>query len=130
MTRLTTGNNREVSMQTGANYKTAAGGAYGLRIQFLPTWNQSGSLRMRVQPEITAPDSAAFSNRKFESEVELSDGQIFVVTGLGNPADTPSLAERLFAGRMKGPANRELFVVVTPQVLRPVETAVHRGASE
>ena len=130
MTSLTTGNNREVSLQTGANYNSPAGGGYGLRIQFLPTWNQSGILRMKVQPEITAPGSGSVSNRKFESEVELTDGQIFVVTGLGNPADSPSLAERLFAGRAKEPANRELFVVVTPQVLRPVQTAARRGITE
>ncbi len=129
-TRLTTGNNREVSMQAGSNWNTASGGAYGIRIQFLPTWNQSGALRMRVQPEITSPGSTASSSRKMESEVEVSEGQSFVVTGLSNPADSPSLAERLFAGRVKEPSNRELFVVVTPQVLRPTQTADRRGASE
>ncbi len=130
MTRLSTGNNREVSLQAGANYHAASGGAYELRIQFLPTWNQAGSLRMRVQPEITSPNSAAVSNRKFESEVELTDGQMFVVTGLGNSSDSPSLAERLFGGRVKEQANRELFVVVTPQVLRPIETAARRGPAD
>jgi pilus assembly protein CpaB len=129
-TRLTTGNNREVSFQTGSDYQPSAGGAYGLRIQFLPTWNRSGNLRLRVRPEITSPGATAVSICKFESEVELSEGQIFVVTGLGNPADLPSLAERLFAGRVKEPANRELFVVVTPHVVRPVETVARRGSSE
>ena len=130
MTRLTTGNNREVSMQTGASYRMAADGAYGLRIQFLPTWNQSGMLRVKVQPEITAPGGASVANRKFETEVELADGQLIVVTGLGSPADSPSLAERLFAGLVKEPANRELFIVATPQVLRPAQTAPHPVAAE
>ena len=130
MTRLTTGNNREVSMQAGSNWNTAAGGAYGLRIQFLPTWNQSGTLRMRVQPEITSPGSTASSSRKFESEVELSEGQSFVVTGLGTGTETPSLVERLFAGRVKQPLNRELFVVVTPQVMQPMQTVARHGTAE
>ena len=129
-TRLSTGNNREVSMQTGANWNAPAGEAYGLRIQFTPTWNQTGGLRMRVQPEITTPGSDAVSSRKFESEVELADGQSFVVTGLYNSVDWPSLAERLFAGRLKEPLNRELLVVVTPRILRPVETAARRGTTE
>ena len=130
ITQLTTGNNREVSMRTGSNWHTSAGGEYGLRIQFLPTWNQSGGLRIRVEPEITSPGTKAASTRKFESEVELADGQSFVVTGLCNPADLPSLAERLFAGRAKEPLNRELFVVVTPRLLRPVLSAAHRETSE
>ena len=129
-TRLSTGNNREVSMQTGANWNAPSGGAYGLRIQFTPTWNQTGGLRMRVQPEITSPGVAAVSSHKFESEVELTDGQSFVVTGLYNSVDWPALAERLFAGRLKEPANRELFVVVTPRIPRPVETAARRGTTE
>ena len=129
-TRLTTGNNREVSMRTGSNWHASAGGEYGLRIQFLPTWSLSGGLRIRVEPEITSPGSNAASSRKFESEVELTDGQSFVVTGLCNPIDLPSLAESLFAGRGKEPLNRELFVVVTPHFLKPVLTAASRGNTE
>jgi len=126
MTRLSTGVNREVSMQAGSNSNTPTGGTYGLKLQFLPTVNSSGTMRIRVQPEVTSPGAISTSSRKFESEVELTEGQSFVVTGLCNGTESPSLAERLFSGRVKQSSNRELFVVVTPQLLRPVQTAASR----
>ena len=54
-------------------------------------------MRLRVRPEINNPRSTAAARRKIEAELELADGQSFIVTGLSSAADWPSLAKRMFA---------------------------------
>lgn len=122
---LTTGAKRQVSMQAGAlwNASRPARGAeaplaYGIRVQFLPSWAGDGKLRLRVQPEIASPQGEGVATRKIETEVELADGQSFLVSGLAEPGHAEVLWERLFPGRSLGSGNRELVVLVTPQMVR------------
>ena len=89
-------NNREVSVQA-ADQSTA------VRLRFVPAILGTHRLSLRVQPEVI---SSGWS-RKIETEVELSDGQSFLVTGL-SPA---------------GSSTSSLMVLVTPQLEKPIDTA-------
>ncbi len=117
-TELSTGNNRRVSMQAGA-----ARGECGLRIRLLPLLGETGNLRVRVQAEITASRSTGVPARRMETEVELVDGQSFLVVGLSSPADWPILAKRLFALPPPHSGSRELLVIVTAHIPGLTHTA-------
>ena len=85
----------------------------------MPVVAAGGRLRIRVQPEVTAPRAAAISSTRIETELDLANGQPFLVTATGMPGEPPSLMERLFSGRLKEASNRELVVVVTPRLVGP-----------
>lgn len=87
----------------------------GLRIQFLPLPGRDGTVRLRVRPELNDPRSKAGARRKMEADLDLADGQSFIVTGLSSAADWPSLARRMFAAPLKERGERELLVLVTVQ---------------
>ena len=101
--------------------------ACGLHLRFRPQRAGTGTLRIRVQPKITASRSAGVASRRMDTEVELVDGQSFLVSGLSAAADWPILAQRLFPGRTAESGARELLVWVTPQVIEPVHTAAVAG---
>jgi Flp pilus assembly protein CpaB len=127
-TRLTAGNHRRVSMQVGAAWgnrrRSKASGACGLRLQFAPSLDGAGNLRVRVQPLVTSTSrSQGVAIRKMETEVELVDGQSFLVSGLSDKGDWPVLARRLFARPAEPGVSRELVALVTVQVLKPVPPA-------
>ena len=52
-----------------------------------------------------------------ETEIELVDGQSFLIMGLSSTANWPVLAEQLFALPPQITGNRELVVIVTPQIV-------------
>jgi len=89
-------NNREVSVQA-TDQSTA------VRLRFVPAILASNRFTLRVQPEVV---SSGWT-RKIDTEVELTDGQSFLVTGL-----TPA-----------GSDSRPLTVLVTSQMEKPVDTA-------
>lgn len=120
-TELSAGNGRRAGMEAGG----ARGG--GLRIRFLPSLGSHGMLRLRVTPELTASRSGGIRARRMETEVELVDGQSFLIMGLSSAANWPVLAERLFAVPAKSSANRELVVIVTPQIVELTRTAALAG---
>jgi hypothetical protein len=124
--QLRTANHRSASMNAGASWhKSAAArnGACGLRLRFLPRFDK-GTIHIRVQPEITASASAGVATRKMDTEVELVNGQSFLMSGLSAATDWPVLADRLFAGRPRDGSNRELVVLVTLKMIEPISTAV------
>ncbi|HYM10592.1 MAG TPA: Flp pilus assembly protein CpaB [Bryobacterales bacterium] len=120
---LLTGNHREVSMQAGAHWTASpqgGAGTAGLRIQFAPSLGPHGKLRVRVQPEITCSAGDGVASRRIETEVELADGQSFLITGLGAPGQPgASLIAQLFPGRAEAGAEQELVVLATPQLRLP-----------
>ena len=135
--RLRTASNRSVSMDAGAswpfaksgpvNHRPAAtGGACGLHLRFRPRLDGTGTLRIRVQPRITVSRSAGLASRKMDTEVEVVDGQSFLVSGLTAAADWPVLAQS-FPGQPAEGGNRELLVWVTLQVIEPVHTVAAAG---
>jgi len=116
---LLSGHNREVSVEAGAHGSAERSEACGLRVQFRPAISAAGTLRVRVQPEIIAPQGANRTTRKIETEVEVAEGQGFLVLGLGESGDGASLVEKLFPGQVKDARNREVVILVTPQFVAP-----------
>lgn len=118
--RLTSANHNSVSLQAGTQWN-AQPDVCGVRIQFAPSIERDGRLRLRVNPEITAPLEGAVSKRRIETDVEVADGQSFLVRGLISAREIPVLWNRLFPGRDKAGAEQQLLVLVTPKVLRSGE---------
>lgn len=115
---------------------------YGVKLQFTPTVNADGTIRLKVAPEVSALDYTnevqiagysipAISTRRAETDVELQSGQSFAISGLLDHRLTdqfskmPGIASIPILGqlfRSKG-VNRsvvELLVVVTPTVVDPL----------
>jgi pilus assembly protein CpaC len=101
-----------------------------------------GTIRLQVAPEVSALDYAnavifegftipALSTRKIQTEVELENGQSFVIAGLLDNTMTETLSRipglanipllgKLFQSRTRSKKNTELLVIVTPEVVRPI----------
>lgn len=115
---------------------------YGVKVDFTPTANLDGSIRLKVAPEVSALDYTnsvtvsgfvipALSTRRAETEVEIADGQSFVITGLldNRTSDSlsrmPGIADIPILGqlfRSKGITRSivELIVLVTATIVDPL----------
>jgi pilus assembly protein CpaC len=115
---------------------------YGIRLNFLPDVTPRGTIRLQVEPEVSALDYSnavtisgftvpALTTRRVQTEVELESGQSFVIAGLLNNQVTESLSKipgigdipllgKLFQSKTLSKDNTELLVIVTPEVVRPV----------
>jgi hypothetical protein len=120
-TELAAGNRRRVGMEAGA-----VRGGCRLRIQFVP-WLEGRKMLLRVQPEIVAPTSSRIPARRMETEVELVDGQTFLIVGLSSADNWPTLAERLFALAPKSVGKREPVVMVTTRIVEHAGTTALAG---
>jgi pilus assembly protein CpaC len=118
---------------------------FGIRLSFLPQITGNGTVKLHVKPEVSAIDPAngvtvsgfripALSTRRIETDVELSEGQSFVIAGLldqrvlENLSSVPGLAHipvlgALFRSRSLTKARTELIVIVTPETALPLATA-------
>jgi pilus assembly protein CpaC len=148
---------KEASFLAGGEYPypevqgTSAGGAgavtiafkeYGVRLNFIPTITPRGTIRLQVAPEVSSLDTAdevtvsgfavpALTVRKMNTEVELADGQTFVLGGLLDNRETESFYKipfigdvpilgKLFQSKGTNRTNTELIVLVTPEVVAPI----------
>jgi len=115
---------------------------YGVRLTFTPTITENGQIHLRVQPEVSSLDYSnavtisgftipALSTRRVQTEMDLGDGQSFVIAGLMDNQVTQTLSKvpgigdvpvlgQLFRSRSFNRSKTELIVVVTPQVVKPV----------
>jgi Flp pilus assembly protein CpaB len=118
---------REVFLRAGATWKAANGSNCGLRIQFVPRLGPNGSIRLRVEPEVTTPLGQGSTSRRVVADVDLVDGQTVALSGFGAGSDAAGLLEKLFGGRINAGASRDLVVLVTPKVLTPVVRAGLNG---
>jgi pilus assembly protein CpaC len=120
---------------------------YGVKVDFSPTVNPDGSIRLKVEPEVSTLDYSnsvtisgftvpALSTRRAETEVELRNGQSFVVSGLLDHRTTeilsrvPGIASipvlgQLFRSKNINRSVVELVVVVTATVVDPLATPEH-----
>jgi len=116
---------------------------YGVRLNFIPTITPRGTIRLQVAPEVSALDFSnaisvsgfnvpAITSRKMKTEVELGDGQSFVLGGLLDNRDTetfqkiPFLGDipilgKFFQSTQKKKTNTELIVIVTPEIIAPIQ---------
>lgn len=111
---------------------------FGVRLKFTPVITESKTIRMHVAPEVSSLDYAngvslngftipALSTRKMESDIELGEGQSFVIGGLIDNRVTESMAKvpglgyipllgYLFRSKDVTKSNTELIVMVTPEI--------------
>jgi len=115
---------------------------FGVRLNFLPTITPRGTIHLQVAPEVSSLD---FTNqvevsgfqvpgidvRKVKTEVELAEGQSFVIGGLLDNRETetfqkiPFLSQipvlgKFFQSVSKNKTNTELIVIVTPKIVNPI----------
>jgi pilus assembly protein CpaC len=118
---------------------------YGIRLNFTPTIQPSGNIRLHVAPEVSTLDFAngltlqgfnipSILSRKAETEIELLDGQTFAIAGLIDNAiiedidkipvlgDIPVLGS-LFRSKEMRQNKSELLVLVTPRLVQPMDQA-------
>lgn len=115
---------------------------FGVRLTFTPTI-AGDMIRLKVKPEVSSLD---FNNgitlqgfripslitRRAETDVELRDGQSFAIAGLlqnmtqDNASKIPILGSipiigNLFRSRADSKEQTELMVLITPQLVRPLD---------
>jgi len=115
---------------------------FGIRLNFVPTVTPRGTIRLVVTPEVSSLDYGngltvsgytvpGLATRRVQTEVELENGQSFVIAGLLNNQvienlnKIPGLASipllgKLFESRSLQKNNTELLVMVTPELVRPI----------
>ena len=116
---------------------------YGVRLSFIPTVTPRGTIRLQVAPEVSALDYSnavsisgftvpSIDVRNVNTEVELADGQSFAIGGLLDNrenetfekipflGDIPILG-KFFQSMQRTKVNTELIVLVTPEIVAPIE---------
>jgi pilus assembly protein CpaC len=115
---------------------------FGIRVNFLPTVTPRGTINLVVTPEVSSLDYAngltvsgftipGLDTRRVQTEVELQNGQSFVIAGLLDNQVTQSLNKipglgdipllgKLFQSRNLSKNNTELLVMVTPELVGPI----------
>ncbi len=115
---------------------------YGVKVDFTPQVNPDGTIHLKIAPEVSALDYTnsvtvsgttvpALSTRRAETEVEIKDGQSFVLSGLldhrttDSFSKTPGIASvpilgQLFKSKNVNHSVLELMVIVTASVVDPL----------
>jgi len=115
---------------------------YGVKLEFVGTIQDDGTIRLKVAPEVSSLDYTnavtisgftlpAIQTRRAETEIELKDGQSFGIAGLLDQRTTVQLSKvpgigdipilgELFKSRNVNRTNSELIVLVTPTIVDPV----------
>lgn len=118
---------------------------FGVRLRFTPTVTESGTIRLRVAPEVSSLDFAnglAFGgfviptllSRKAETTVELREGQYLAIAGLldntisDNVTKIPILGDipilgAFFRSKDAAQSRTELLVVVSPRLVDATDTS-------
>ena len=116
---------------------------FGVRLTFNPTITENSTIRMYVKPEVSTLDVAhgisfngftipALSTRKMETNIELGEGQSFVIGGLIDNRLTETISRipglsslpilgNLFKTKEVDRNNTELIVMVTPEITMPLQ---------
>jgi pilus assembly protein CpaC len=153
---LVTTNGKEASFLVGGEFPipVVQGGAsvgavtiifkeFGIRLSFLPVITEHKTIRMHVRPEVSTIDLAnavifsgftvpALSSRRVETDIELAEGQSFVIGGLLDERVTESLFKipglasipilgALFKSRQENKTRTELIIMVTPEITVPLK---------
>jgi pilus assembly protein CpaC len=116
---------------------------FGIRLTFNPLITANNTIKMAVKPEVSTIDLGnavsvsgflipALATRRIETNIELAEGQSFVIGGLIDDRMTetmnkiPGLSSipllgALFKSREERKNRTELVVVVTPEITRPLQ---------
>ncbi len=152
---LVTTNGKEASFLVGGEFPVPVlqGGAnagsvtimfreFGVKLTFTPTVTANHTIKMYVRPEVSTLDYTnalnlngftipALSTRKMETNIELGEGQTFIIAGLIDSRVTdsasriPGLASlpilgNLFKSKDLSKSKTELVVMVTPEITEPL----------
>jgi len=115
---------------------------YGVRLNFIPTITPRGTIRLQVAPEVSALDYTnevnisgfevpGLTSRRVNTEVELADGESFMIGGLLDKSTTDTFNKipfigdipilgKLFQSEQKTKNDTELIVIVTPEIVSPL----------
>ena len=116
---------------------------FGIRLNFTPEITPNHTIRMHIKPEVSSLDYSngvalngftipALATRRMETNIELGEGQTFVIAGLIDDqvqdelsrlpglADLPLLGA-LFRSRNQTKSKQELVVLVTPEITHPLK---------
>jgi pilus assembly protein CpaC len=121
---------------------------FGIRLIFTPFITENKTIKMHLRQEVSTLDFTngvtlsgfripALSTRRAETDVELSEGQSFVVAGLVDNNETESFSKipvlgnlpifgSLFKTKDETKSRRELVVMVTPEMTEPLSTSDQR----
>ena len=117
---------------------------FGIRLHFTPSITRNGSIRLKVQPEVSSLDFGnalifggftipSLLTRRAETEVEMREGQFLSIAGLMNNTwidnvskipilgDLPILGQ-FFRSKDAHQNRTELLVLVTPSLILPTGT--------
>ena len=118
---------------------------FGVKVDFTPTVNADGTIRIKLSPEVSTLDYSnsvnisgftipALSTRRAETQVEIQNGQSFIVSGLLDHrtteimskvpgiASVPILGE-LFRSKNFNHSVVELVIIVTATVVDPLKSS-------
>ncbi len=122
---------------------------FGIRLTFLPVLTPNKTIKMYVKPEVSTIDVAhgvmvsgfsipALATRRMETNIELAEGQSFVIGGLIDDRVTESMSRIpglshipilgvLFKSRQEDKQSSELVVMVTPETAHPLKAGDTKG---
>jgi len=114
---------------------------FGVRLEFTPTVQEDGSIRLQVAPEVSEPDYTRSVNgvpplnsRKASTVVTLNAGEYLAIGGLKDTrtnklhrkipllGDIPLLGN-LFRYERDETTTRDLLVMLTPEIVEPTTSA-------
>jgi pilus assembly protein CpaC len=115
---------------------------FGIRVRFLPIITDHHTIKMHLNQEVSTLDQAdgvslngfqipALATRKTETDIELAEGQSFVVSGLVNNQEIDSYSKipllsslpifgALFKSKSEQRQRTDLLLVVTPEITEPL----------
>ncbi len=152
---LVTTNGKEANFLVGGEFPVPVlqGGAnagavtiqfreFGIRLLFTPQLTGNNTVKLALRQEVSTLDFAnavtfngflipALSTRRAETNVELGEGQTFVVAGLMDNRETEAFSKipvissipvigSLFKSKIENKNNTELVMLVTPEVTEPL----------
>jgi pilus assembly protein CpaC len=152
---LVTADGSEASFLVGGEFPvpTLQGGAnsgavtvqyreFGIRLTFKPEMTTNKTIKMHLKQEVSNLDKAngvslngflipALTTRRAETNVELAEGQSFIVAGLINNQETDTFSKipvlsslpifgALFKTKDESKLRQELVMMVTPEITEPL----------
>lgn|SRR5487761_2710552 len=127
---------------SGAGAVTIQFREFGIRLKFLPLMTDHQTLKIHLNQEVSTLDPAdgvnlngftipALSTRRAETDVELTQGQSFVVAGLINNQESDTFTKipvlgslpiigYLFKTKDETKKRTDLVVLVTPEITEPL----------
>ena len=121
---------------TGSSYNSVSSRTTGVTLNILARVNSSGIVTMEINQNVSAPqstststiDSPSFSNRSFNTQVTVQDGDTVAIGGfIGEERDTSSsgvpvlhripLLGAAFGAKSYSKTRTELIIFLTPRVI-------------